>query len=128
MSVTELNAKILDGYTVDDQGLLIEPTIPETAPPTETVSEPSPLPTETQAPTQEHTIPTVTPTASEHTSVPAETGLVIPISAESQSENSSTTIPAPLFALIVVFLVVGGFLAFKKTGKNNSSREEGQTK
>lgn len=127
LSASELNAKILDGYTVNDDGTLLEPAIPETIAPTEAVLEPSTLPVETQTPIQEQVVSILAPTASD-TTAPAEAELATPISTEPQSEEPKSPAPVILFTLITVFIVIGGFLAFKKSGGIFGTSKEDRTK
>ena len=127
ITIAELNAKILDGYAVDENGSLLAPAVPETVPPTQSVSESPNAATETQAPTQVLAVSTPA-TTEEDVNSTVETSEPVSDAPEILSEEVKHPFPTVPIVLIVLFLVIAGFFAFKKAHKKTASRKGGNTK
>lgn len=126
ITIAELNAKILEGYAVDENGSLLAPVAPETIPPTQVVTESSNAITETQAPAQ--VLAASTPaTAEEDVSSTVETSEPVSDTPEILSEEVKHPSPTVPIVLIVLFLVIAGFSALKMAHKNATSKKGGNT-
>lgn len=127
ITIAELNAKILDGYAVDENGSLLAPAVPETVPSTQSVSESSNSATETQAPAQVLAVSTPA-TTEEDVNSTVETSEPVSDAPEILSEEVKHSSPAVPIVLIVLFLAIAGFCALKMAHKNATSKKGGNSK
>lgn len=124
MTVAELNAKILDGYSVEVGGVLSAPVAPETEPPTEEATEPEPTETEPVA-TIQATEPTkpATPAPDNKVPVPSEVTKTVE-DPEINEEVKGPSYAVPI-AIVAVIIVAGAFFLVKmKKPKVSTLSEE----
>ena len=124
MTIAELNAKILDGYSVEVGGVLSEPVAPETEPPTEEATEPEPTETEPVA-TIQATEPTkpATPVPDNKVPVPSDVTKAV-ADPEINEEVKGLSYAVPI-AIVAVIIVAGAFFIAKmKKPKVSTLSEE----